>query len=60
MEYRGQKAVTEFKKKLLDAPVLGCPNYRDPYTLTTDASLAGIGAAQKQGTENRVIAYASE
>ena len=46
----------------MNAPVLGYPNDRDPYTLTTDASLTGIGAilTQKQGTEDRVIAYASK
>ena len=55
-------AVAELKKKLLEAPVLGYPNERDRYTLTTDASLTGIGAilTQKQGTEDRVIAYASK
>ena len=55
-------AVAELKKKLLEAPVLGYPNDRDQYTLTTDASLTGIGAifTQKQGTEDRVIAYASK
>ena len=54
--------VAELKKKLLEAPVLGHLNDRDQYTLTTDASLRGIGAilAQKQGTEDRVIAYASK
>ena len=35
-------AVAELKKKLLEAPVLGYPNDRDQYTLTTDASLTGI------------------
>ena len=55
-------AVAELKKKLLEAPVLGYPNDRDQYTLTIDASLTGIGAIlkQKQGTEDRVIAYASK
>ena len=55
-------AVAELKKKLLEAPVLGYPNDRDQYTLTTDALLTGIGAilTQKQGTEDRVIAYASK
>ena len=54
-------AVAELKKTLLEAPVLGYPNDRDQYTLTTDASLTGIGAilTQKHGTEDRVIAYAS-
>ena len=60
MEYTS--AVAELKKKLLEAPVLGYPNDRDQYTLTADASLTGIGAilTQKQGTEDRVIAYASK
>ena len=37
-------AVAELKKMLLEAPVLGYPNNTDQYTLTTDASLTGIGA----------------
>ena len=55
-------AVAELKKKLLEAPLLGYPNDRDQYTLTADASLTGIGAilTQKQGIEDRVIAYASK
>ena len=55
-------AVAELKKKFLEAPVLGHPNDRDQYTLTADASLTGIGTilTQKQGTEDRVIAYASK
>ena len=55
-------AVAELKKKLLEAPDLGYPNNRDQYTLITDASLTGIGAilTKKQGTEDRVIAYASK
>ena len=55
-------AGAELKKNFLEAPVLGYPNDRDPYTLTTDASLTGVGAilTQKQGTEDRVIAYASK
>ena len=55
-------AVAESKKKLFEDPVLGYPNNRDQYTLTTDASLTGIGPilTQKQGTEDRVIAYASK
>ena len=55
-------AVAELKKKILEAPILGYLNDRDHYMLTTDASLTGIGAilTQKQGTEDRVIAYASK
>ena len=50
------------KKKLLDAPVLGYPNDRGPYPLTTDASLTGIRTilTQKQEKEDRIIAYASK
>ena len=53
-----QNAVTKLEKKLLDAPVSGYSNDRDPYTLTTEASLTGIRAilTQKQGTEDRIIA----
>ena len=55
-------SVAELKKKLLEAPVLGYPNDRDQYTVTTDASLTGIETilTQKQGTEDRIIAYASK
>ena len=57
-----KNAVTKLTKKFLDAPGLGYVNDRDPYALTTDASLTGIGAilTQKQGMEDRVIAYASK
>ena len=46
----------------MEAPVLGYPNDRDPYSLTTDSLLTSIGAilTQKQGIEDRVIAYASK
>ena len=56
------KMSNRVKKKHLNAPVLGYPNNRDPYTLTTDASLIGIGAIliKKQGMEDRDIAYASK
>ena len=62
MEFRVQKCSNRVKKNLLDAPILGYPNDRNPYTLTTDASLTEIGAVltQKQGTEDRVVAYASK
>ena len=61
MEYRVQKWVTKLKK-ILEVSVLAYPYDRDPNTLTTNASLTGIGAIlnQKQGTEDRVIAYASK
>ena len=57
-----QNSMEALKSKLLSAPILGYPNDRDPYTLTTDASLTGIGAilTQRQQSEDRVIAYASK
>ena len=62
MEYRVQKSGNRVKKRLLDAPVLEYPNDRDKYTLTTDASLTGIGAipTEKKGTEDRVNVHASK
>ena len=57
-----EKALQELKVKLQSAPILGFPNDKDPYVLTTDASLYGIGAivTQKQEWGDRVIAYASK
>ena len=52
-----KSAVTKLNKKLLEAQVLGYPNDRDPYTLTTDASDTGAIPTQRQGTEDRVIGY---
>ena len=43
----------------MTAPILGYPNNRDDFTLTTDASLTGIGAILTHGVD-RVIAYASK
>ena len=50
------------KNKLLTAPLLGYSNNRDDFTLTTDASLTGIGAILKERPNgvDRVIAYASK
>ena len=39
-----ESAVEQLKQALQKAPILGYPNDTDPYTLTTDASLFGIGA----------------
>ena len=49
------------KDKLIDAPVLGYPDYTQPFLLQTDASGQGLGAvlAQVQDGMERVIAYAS-
>ena len=53
---------TKLKKKPSEAPFLGYPNNRDPYALTTDASLTGIGAilTQKQEKGDKFIDYASK
>ncbi len=47
--------------KLTSAPVLGFANPTLPYTLHTDASTTGLGAAlyQEQDGESKVIAFAS-
>ena len=57
-----ESAVEQLKQALQKAPILGFPNDTDPYTLTTDASLFGIGAiiSQRQQWGERVIAYASK
>ena len=57
-----EQALQELKRKLLSAPILGYPNNRDKYTLTTDASLTRIGAVLTQQQEgiDRVISYASK
>ena len=56
------ESMNQLELKLQEAPILGFPNDTDPYTLTTDASLTGIGAIiiQKQNWGDRVIAYASK
>ncbi|CAI5692272.1 unnamed protein product [Oreochromis niloticus] len=48
-------------EKLSTAPVLGFADPKLPYTLHTDASTTGLGAAlyQEQNGQTRVIAYAS-
>ena len=61
-----KSAVTELKKKLLEALVLRYPNDGDPYALTTDVSMTRIGAilTNNQGTlityNQKIIAYASK
>ena len=57
-----ESAVEQLKQALQKAPILGYPNDTDPYTLTTDASLFGIGAiiSHRQQWGERVIAYASK
>ena len=56
-----ESAVEQLKQALQNAQILGYPNDTDPYTLTTNASLFGIGAiiSQRQQWCERVFAYAS-
>ena len=52
-EWSGEckSAITDLKKEILEAPILGYPNNSDSYTLTTDASLTAIGASHTQNKE---------
>ena len=56
-----QTAFDKLKSCLTSAPVLGHPDFSQPFILQTDASGMGLGAilAQKQGDFERVISYAS-
>ncbi|KAG1925816.1 interleukin-1 receptor accessory protein-like 1-A [Pimephales promelas] len=56
-----QNAFDDIISKLTSAPVLGFADPRLPYTLHTDASTTGLGAAlyQEQDGQMRVIAFAS-
>ena len=52
-----QKRGNRVKEAVYGSQVLRYPNHRNPYTLTTDASLTDTAAilSHKQGTEERVI-----
>uniref|UniRef100_A0A3B1JKD5 Gypsy retrotransposon integrase-like protein 1 n=1 Tax=Astyanax mexicanus TaxID=7994 RepID=A0A3B1JKD5_ASTMX len=56
-----QTAFDKLKGCLMSPPVLAYPDFTQPFILTTDGSLHGLGAvlSQKQGGTERVIAYAS-
>lgn len=56
-----QKAFDTIIEKLTTAPVLGFADPQLPYTLHTDTSTLGLGAAlyQEQDSEMWAIAYAS-
>ena len=57
-----QEGFNQLKKALMEAPVLGYPDYSKPFILETDASLKDLGTVLSQkGDDNeiRVIAYAS-
>ena len=57
-----QEVFDLLKTHLTSAPVLGYPDFRQPFELETDASLQGLGAILSQMDENGinyVIAFAS-
>ena len=56
-----QTAFDSLKQQLISFPILGFPQYNQPFELHTDASTKGLGAVlyQEQGGVKRVIAYAS-
>lgn len=57
-----QEAFEKLKDKLTSAPILIYPNEEGMFIIDTDASNNAIGAvlSQKQGNEEKVIAYASK
>lgn len=54
-------AFETLKAKLVSPPVLGYPDFKEPFILETDASHQGLGAvlSQQQGGKLVVLAYAS-
>ena len=56
-----QDAFETLKQKLIEAPILGYPDFQIPFCLEVDASLNGFGAILSQQQEGKrvVIAYAS-
>ena len=57
-----EAAIVMLKKKLTSAPVLAFPSFDKPFTVETDASISGIGAALSQTQEDgklHPVAYAS-
>jgi len=59
---RQEEAMRTMKDLLTSAPILGYPMPEGRFILDTDASNIGLGAVlhQEQGTQERVIAYASK
>ncbi len=56
-----QHSFTTLKDALIHAPILAFPDFKLPFTMCTDASSLGIGAALIQTEDKRphAIAYAS-
>ena len=60
-EEQHQKALEELLNHLVNPPILGYPDFSQPFVLHTDASQQGLGAvlSQKQDGKMRVIGYGS-
>ena len=56
-----QDAFDALKRKLIEAPILGYPDFSEPFCLEVDASLKGFGAILSQKVAGRkiILAYAS-
>lgn len=56
-----EQAFRKVKTALTKSPVLRCPDFNKPFQLHTDASNTGLGIAliQMEGSQERVVAYAS-
>lgn len=56
-----QKAFEEMKERLINAPILSCPNYDLPFHVQTDASAFGTGAVltRPHPDGEKVICYIS-
>lgn len=57
-----QQAFENLKHQMTHSPILACPDWTKTFKLQTDASLEGLGLVltQEDGTNERVIAYASK
>ena len=56
-----EEAFNKLKVQLTSSPILGYPDFREPFIVETDASFQGLGAvlSQEQDGRLRVICYAS-
>ena len=60
-EKQHENALKELLEHLVSPPIMGYPDYNQPFILHTDASLEGLGAVlyQKQNGQMRVMGYGS-
>lgn len=60
-EKEQQEPFEDLKRRLTTAPISACPYFNKLFTLQTDASESGVGAALVQNADgqDRVIAYTS-